>query len=103
MKKHWILVTAAILFVVGVVICAMQGNDFQVGHHTLHYFSAGEFSMGIFAAGTFSIGVFSIGIFSIGIFSIGIFNIGLYAIGIFVLAWRKRCANCMQVKYEGKD
>lgn len=90
MKKYWILLAAFVMFVVGVLICILQGNDFHIGSYTLRYFSSGDFALGVFSAGIFSIGVFSIGIFSIGIFSIGIFNIGLFAIGLFLIAWRKR-------------
>lgn len=90
MKKYWILLTAVILFLIGVFTWNLHGNDFHIGACILRYFSYGDYAIGIFAAGKFSIGVFSIGIFSIGIFSIGIFNIGLYAIGLFVIAWRKQ-------------
>ena len=90
MKKHWILVTAVALVVLGAVVVATHGNQLSIGNFNFKYFSAGQYAMGVFAAGDFSIGIFSAGIFSIGIFSVGIFNIGLYALGFFVLGWRKK-------------
>lgn len=90
MKKYWILITAIVLVVAGLIINAFYFPTLSVGEFASNYISAGRFSAGVFSAGIFSIGIFSIGIFSIGIFSIGIFNIGLYAIGIFILAYKKR-------------
>ena len=90
MKKHWILIIAAVLFTLGFVLQMVFKNLFSSGNYSLNYFAVGDYAIGVFAAGKFSVGIFSIGIFSIGIFSIGIFNIGLYAIGIFVLAHKKR-------------
>jgi hypothetical protein len=100
MKKHWILLTAVALIIVGIILNAIFGhlfctgaycrNYFAFGDYAMGFFAAGKFSIGIFSAGTFSIGIFSIGIFSIGIFSLGIFNIALYAIGFFVIARHKR-------------
>jgi hypothetical protein len=90
MKKHWILLLAAILFVIGVFTCIIHGNNFQIGEFAIKYFSAGDHALGVFSIGMFSIGFFSMGIFSIGLFSFGIFNIGLYVIGILTISWRKR-------------
>jgi len=90
MKKHWILLTAVALVLIGAVVVATHGNELSIGNLHCRYFSSGEYAMGVFAAGNFSIGIFSAGIFSVGIFSIGIFNVGLYALGIFVLAWKKK-------------
>jgi len=90
MKKHWILLTAVVLFITGLILNSIFGNLMSAGNYSCNYFASGDYAMGVFAAGNFAIGIFSIGIFSIGIFSIGIFNIGLYALGIFVYAWRKR-------------
>ena len=89
MKKTWILLTACVLFVVGLILHFTIGNQFSAGDYTCNYFAAGDFACGVFAAGKFSLGIFSIGIFSIGVFSISIFNIGLYSIGIFALGWKK--------------
>ncbi len=90
MKKHWILITAIVLFIIGLLVNMFYSSSLSSGEFAFNYFSAGRFSVGVFSAGIFSIGIFSAGIFSIGIFSIGIFNIGLYAIGIFILAYKKR-------------
>ena len=90
MKKHWILLTAVVLLLIGALVVITQGNEISIGNLNFDYFSSGPYAMGIFAAGNFSIGIFSAGIFSVGIFSIGIFNVGLYALGIFVLAWKKK-------------
>ncbi len=90
MKKYWILITAIVLAVAGLLFNQFYAPSLSAGEYALNYFSAGQFSAGVFSAGTFSVGIFSIGIFSIGIFSIGIFNIGLYAIGVFILAYKKR-------------
>jgi len=90
MKKHWILLTAVALLLVGAVVVATHGNQLSIGNFNFKYFSSGEYAMGVYAAGNFSIGIFSAGIFSVGIFSIGIFNVGLYALGIFALAWKKK-------------
>jgi quaternary ammonium compound-resistance protein SugE len=98
MKKHWILIVAIALFVIGVVLSALNGGVITIAGHNFNYFSSGEYAMGVFAAGTFSIGIFSAGIFSIGIFSIGIFNIGLYALGIFVYGWKKKQSNFFEKK-----
>jgi hypothetical protein len=89
MKKTWILITAAVLLLVGLILQFTIGNRFSAGDFAFNYFAAGDFACGVFAAGKFSLGIFSIGIFSIGVFSIGIFNIGLYAIGLFILGWKK--------------
>ena len=90
MKKHWILLTAVALLLIGTVVVATHGNEISIGNFHFDYFSSGPYAIGVFAAGNFSIGIFSVGIFSVGIFSIGIFNVGLYALGIFVLAWKKK-------------
>jgi hypothetical protein len=90
MKKHWILLTAVVLVIAGLILNSIYGNLMSAGTYSFNYFASGDYAMGIFAAGNFSMGIFSIGIFSIGIFSIGIFNIGLYALGIFVYGWRKK-------------
>lgn len=90
MKKHWILLTAAALLIIGVVLDVIFGHLFSSGTYSFNYFASGDYAMGVFAAGKFAVGIFSVGIFSIGIFSIGIFNLGIYAIGIFVYAWKKR-------------
>lgn len=90
MKKHWILLTAVALLLIGTVVVATHGNEISIGNFHFDYFSSGPYALGVFAAGNFSIGIFSAGIFSVGIFSIGIFNVGLYALGIFVLAWKKK-------------
>ncbi|MDR3651478.1 MAG: hypothetical protein P4L34_00745 [Paludibacter sp.] len=90
MKKHWILLLATTLLIVGVVLNAIYGGLFSSGTHSFNYFAAGDYAMGVFAAGEFSIGIFSAGIFSVGIFSIGIFNVGLYALGFFLFAWKKK-------------
>ena len=90
MKKHWILLIAVALLIIGAAVVASHGNQLSIGNFNFNYFAAGDYAMGIFAAGTFSIGIFSAGIFSVGIFSIGIFNVGLYALGIFELAWKKK-------------
>lgn len=94
--KNWILIIAAVLFVVGLILELTVGGMFSAGDYSLNYFAAGDFSCGVFAAGKFSIGIFSIGIFSIGIFSLGIFNIALYGLGIFILAYRKRYPKFIQ-------
>lgn len=103
MKKYWILLTAAILFLIGVLTCKLHGNDFHIGSFVIRYFSSGDYALGVFSAGKFSIGIFSIGIFSIGIFSIGIFNIGLYSIGLFVIAWRKRLPQLFLSHFKSLD
>jgi hypothetical protein len=90
MKNSWILITASVLILVGILLSLTVGNMFSAGDFTCNYFAAGDFACGVFAAGKFSIGIFSIGIFSIGIFSIGIFNIGLYTIGLLVLGWKRK-------------
>lgn len=90
MKKFWILITAVVLFVTGLVLNFTKGGMFSAGEYCMNYFAAGDYAIGIFAAGKFSVGIFSAGIFSIGIFSLGIFNVGLYAIGIFVFGYKKR-------------
>ncbi len=90
MKKYWILITAIVLVIIGLLVNIFYSSSLSTGDFALNYFSAGRFSVGVFSVGIFSIGIFSAGIFSIGIFSIGIFNIGLYAIGIFILAYKKR-------------
>ena len=90
MKKHWILLIAIALLIVGAILCTVSGNVFTIAGHEFHYFAAGNYAMGVFAAGEFSIGIFSAGIFSVGIFSIGIFNVGLYALGFFLFAWKKK-------------
>ena len=89
MKKKWIIITAAILLVAGLILNFTIGNQFSAGDFAFNYFAAGDFACGVFAAGKFSLGIFSIGIFSAGIFSLGIFNIGLYACGFFILGWKK--------------
>jgi len=98
MKKYWILFTAIILLIIGIVWHFSVNPVFSSGQYVLDYFSAGQFSCGVFSAGTFSIGIFSIGIFSAGIFSIGIFNIGLFSIGLFVIAWKKSLPNLFKQK-----
>jgi len=90
MKKNWILLTAAILLVAGILLHLKFGNLMSADSYCINYFAAGDFAIGIFAAGKFSIGIFSAGIFSLGIFSIGIFNVALYAVGIFLFAWKKK-------------
>lgn len=90
MKKTWILLTACVLALAGLILHFTIGGQFSAGDFCCDYFAAGDFACGVFAAGKFSMGIFSIGIFSIGIFSIGLFNIGLYAIGIFILGWKKQ-------------
>ncbi len=100
MKKYWILLTATLLIIVGIVLHVQLGNMFSAGTYSCNYFAAGDFAIGVFAAGKFSIGIFSAGIFSLGIFSIGIFNIGLYAIGFFLLAWKKRYAKLLKREVE---
>jgi quaternary ammonium compound-resistance protein SugE len=90
MKKHWILLTAIVFLLIGLLVVTTHGNQLSIGNFNFNYFSSGNYAMGVFAAGNFSIGIFSAGIFSIGIFSIGIFNVGLYALGIFLLAWKKK-------------
>lgn len=90
MKKHWILLTAVILLLVGIALDLVFGNLHSAGTYCLNYFAAGDYAIGVFAAGKFAIGIFSAGIFSLGVFSIGIFNIGLYSIGIFMYAWKKK-------------
>jgi hypothetical protein len=96
MKKHWILLTAAALFIVGVILWATQGNLFgwnilSSGSYATGYFASGIFAAGVFSAGIFSFGIFSIGVFSIGIFSLGIFNIGWFALGFFLLGKKGQC------------
>jgi ABC-type multidrug transport system permease subunit len=90
MKKYWILITAAVLIIAGLILQFVYGGMFSAGDYCCNYFAAGDYSVGVFAAGRFSLGVFSAGIFSAGIFSIGIFNIALYAVGFFLIAWKKR-------------
>ena len=68
MKKYWILLTAAILLVIGVLTWVFHGNDFRLGSYTMHFFSSGDYALGVFSAGKFSIGLFSIGLFSTGLF-----------------------------------
>ncbi len=89
-KKVWIILTAVVLFVLGVILQYTNGGVCSIGNFSFNYFSSGDYALGVFASGKFAIGVFSVGIFSIGIFSIGIFNIGLYAVGLFLLGWKKR-------------
>lgn len=89
MKKTWILVSAAVLLMVGLILNFTIGNQFSAGDFVFNYFAAGDFACGVFAAGKFSIGIFSTGIFSIGIFSLGIFNVALYATGFFIYGWKK--------------
>ncbi len=103
MKKYWILITAVILLVVGIIINMQSGNLMSVGNYSFNYFAVGDYAIGVFAAGNFSIGVFSIGIFSVGIFSLGIFNVGLYAVGIFLFAWKKRYAKIITEKKEEEN
>ena len=90
MKKSWILISASVLLLAGIILSLTVGDMFSAGDFSFNYFAAGDFACGVFAAGKFSIGIFSIGIFSTGIFSIGIFNIGLYSIGLLVLGWKRR-------------
>lgn len=89
MKKFWIIITAVVLFAIGLIINLTYGGYASAGDFSMDYFAAGDYAVGIFAAGTFSVGIFSAGIFSVGIFSIGIFNVGLYALGIFMFAYKK--------------
>ncbi len=89
-KKFWIILTAVVLFIIGMFLEFTNGGVCSVGNFSFNYFSTGDYALGVFASGKFAIGIFSVGIFSIGIFSIGIFNVGLYAVGLFVLAWKKR-------------
>jgi hypothetical protein len=96
MKKTWILITAVVLFVVGLILHFTMGNQFSAGDFTFNYFAAGDFAFGVFAAGKFACGIFSIGIFSIGIFSLGIFNIGLYTIGFFLIGWKKNYGHWLE-------
>ena len=96
-SKYWILATAAVLILVGVILQFNNYDIFSAGRFSMGFFAAGDFSIGVFSAGMFSIGIFSVGIFSIGIFSLGIFNIGIYATGIFLIAkkYKKiKLANC---------
>ena len=90
MKKTWILLTACVLFAIGLILHFTTGDQFIAATYCCNFFAAGDFACGVFAAGKFAFGIFSIGIFSIGIFSISIFNIGLYTIGFFALGWKKR-------------
>lgn len=89
-KKHFILISALILILIGVFVTFNYGNHIHIGNLAFPYFASGHYAAGIFAAGTFSIGIFSAGIFSIGVFSIGIFNIGLFGLGLFILAYKKK-------------
>ena len=100
MRKYWILLTAALLLIVGLVLQVQFGDMFSAGNYSSNYVAVGDYAIGVFAAGKFSIGIFSAGIFSIGIFSIGIFNIGLYAIGFFILGWKKRYAKLLKREAE---
>lgn len=95
MKKTWILLTACVLFVVGLILHFTIGNQFSAGDYTCNYFAAGDFACGVFACGKFSLGIFSI-----GVFSISIFNIGLYSIGIFALGWKKALPSWLKNKNE---
>lgn len=95
MKKTWILLTACVLFVVGLILHFTIGNQFSAGDYTCNYFAAGDFACGVFACGKFSLGIFSI-----GVFSISIFNIGLYSIGIFALGWEKALPSWLKNKNE---
>ena len=78
-EKSWILITAAVLLVTGIVLQLTIGNMFSAGDYSFNYFAAGDFACGVFAA---------------GIFSIGIFNIGLFAVGLFIMGWKKRYPSC---------
>ena len=89
-KNYWILITAAVLLLIGLILHFTQQSMFSSGDYVCNYFAAGKFALGVFAAGNFSIGIFSVGIFSIGIFSLSIFNIAIYGIGFFIIAWKKR-------------
>ena len=100
MKKTWILLTAIVLIVVGLILNFTIGNQFSSGDFCLNYFAAGDFACGVFAAGKFSCGIFSIGIFSIGVFSLGIFNIGLYVIGFFLVGWKKNYGHWLEKKIQ---
>lgn len=90
MKKYWILFTAVLLILVGILLEVQFGNMFSAGTYAANYFASGDYAIGVFAAGKFSIGIFSAGLFSVGIFSIGIFNVGLYTIGFFLFGWKKK-------------
>ena len=68
MKKHWILLTAVALLLIGAVVVATHGNEISIGNFHFDYFSSGPYAIGVFAAGNFSIGIFSAGIFSVGFF-----------------------------------
>ncbi|MFA5464338.1 MAG: hypothetical protein WC265_09715, partial [Dysgonamonadaceae bacterium] len=61
MKKHWILFTAILLLLVGILLHFQVGNMFSAGTYCRNYFAAGDFAIGVFAAGKFSIGIFSAG------------------------------------------
>ncbi|HEC42200.1 MAG TPA: hypothetical protein ENI20_05155 [Bacteroides sp.] len=98
MKKTWILITAIVLMIIGLILNFSVGSQFSAGDFTFNYFAAGDFAFGVFAAGKFACGIFSAGIFSIGIFSIGIFNIGLYTIGFFLLGWKKNYGHRIEKK-----
>ena len=87
--KKWMMITGAVLLLVGVVLSVMNKDVVSSGQYAMGYFASGQFAAGVFAAGQFSIGVFSIGIFSIGVFSLGIFNIGIYTLGFFIL-WKQK-------------
>jgi hypothetical protein len=90
MKKHWILIIAAILVIAGLVLNYFTGTAFDSGQYAKGYFASGQYAVGVFAAGSFAIGIFSAGIFSIGIFGIGIFNIAVYGIGLFLMGYWKK-------------
>lgn len=91
MKNYWILITAIVFLIVGVILHYNTPQSmFSAGDFAANYFAAGDFAVGVFAAGNFAVGIFSAGIFSVGIFSISIFNIGLYAIAVFGYGYRKK-------------
>ncbi len=103
-KKVWIILTAVVLFILGLFLEFTNGGVCSIGNLSFNYFSSGDYALGVFASGKFAIGIFSVGIFSIGIFSIGIFNIGLFAVGLFVLGWKKRLPNAIKAYLDrGQD
>ncbi len=100
MKNLWILITASLFLIAGLILHFIFGNMFSAGDYCFNYFAAGDFAVGVFATGKFSVGIFSAGIFSVGIFSISIFNVGLYAAGLFIFGWKKSYPKWLNTKEE---
>lgn len=90
MKQSYVLLTAAVLAVIGIGSSLFGADMLDFGHGALNWFAAGEFAFGVFAAGTFAVGVFSIGVFSVGIFSFGLFSVGIWTAGVFLYGINKR-------------